>query len=61
MSTDKGERKAADKSPENDITKAIDHLRSARAKYIRGGDETKGGYCLEVIGRAELILGKTGA
>lgn len=50
--TDK--KRTPDKSPENDITKAIDLLRSGRAKYIRMGDEKRGGWLLDIIGRCEL-------
>lgn len=46
-------RKSPDKSPENDIGKAIDLLRSARAKCIRAGNETRASRILESIGQLE--------
>lgn len=42
-------RKAPDKSPENDMDKAIDLLRSARAKFIRQGDEKRADDIRDVI------------
>lgn len=49
------ERKAPDKSPENDITKAIELLRSARAKCIRHGTEDRAAKILATIGQLESI------
>lgn len=60
--TETTERKAPDKSPENDLNKAIDLLRNARAKMIRGGNEKRAGNVLEIIGQAEMVRdGKEGA
>lgn len=42
-------KKVIDKSPENDIGKAIDLIRNARAKYVRQGNEARSNKMLEII------------
>jgi len=49
-------KRTPDKSPENDLRKALDHLRAARAKYIREGKEESGNHVLEVLGRLSMLL-----
>ena len=56
--TTETKRTAPDKSPENDLRKARGHLRSARAKWIREGDEESGGKALAMIGHIEQLLNR---
>lgn len=53
--TQEADRKAPDKTPGNDLRKAQDFLRSARAKLIRAGDEAKALKVLEVITQIDSV------
>lgn len=60
QTTEQPARKAPDKSPENDMSKAIDLMRSARAKWIRQGDEERAGRVFDLIATAKTAMGKAG-
>jgi len=51
------DRKTPDRTPENDLRKALDSLRIARGKYILAGNESKGGTVLTIIQSVEKALG----
>lgn len=56
MKAEKKTKKAPDKSPENDLSKALEHLRSARAKFVKAGDEKRADEVKDVIGQVEAAM-----
>lgn len=46
---DKTERRSPDRSPENDLRKALETLKSARGKFILADNEESGARVLDVI------------